>query len=256
MNKKDFEKIFENEEDCLNARKIFDSYLRARDKYYSVCSDFYNPIFLGKVYKYFNQNSDDIKVKLFGGYDGFERCFITFTPLYIEEVQNFSYIKIHINKFQKELKHRDILGAIVGLGLTREKIGDIIIKEGVAYVVVKTDILDFILENLTYIGSQKVVISQTKNIQDIIKKDLTEKTVTLASLRIDNFVASSTNLSRSKVKELIESEKVFVNYVVVNNFSKELKEGDIITIRGFGRFYFKKCTGQSKKGRLIVKYEV
>ncbi len=256
MNKKDFIKIFEDEEDILNSRKIFDLYLKCRDKYYSVNTSFYNPIFLGKIYSYFKYNNDDIQVNVVGGYDEAERCVITFTPNYIEEVNPFSYIKIDINKFQNQLKHRDVLGSVIGLGLTREKIGDIIIKDNYCYVIVLSEIKDFILDNLKYIGRQKISLCEVFNIDHIIKKEKVEKTVTLSSLRIDNFIAKVTNLSRSNVKEIIEQEKVFLNFNVLTNFSKEIQENDIVTIRGYGRFYFKKCTGQSKKGKFVVKYDV
>ncbi len=254
MNKKEIANFFQDEEDILNARKIFDNYLKARDKHYSTHSDFYNPIFISRICSFFELNTDEIKVSINGGYNGAERCIVTFTPNYVEDVLPFSYIQIEINKFQKELKHRDILGSIIGLGITREKVGDIILKENYAYVVVLTKISNFIIDNLKYIGRQKVVVSNVSSIDAIIKKELIEKTVTISSLRIDNFVAKVTNLSRSEVKKLIEQEKVFVNFNVLLNFSKVLSSGDVVTIRGFGRFYFNCVTGQSKKGKYIIKY--
>lgn len=248
--------FFEGDEiDIINFRKIYDVFLRCDKKQYSICTDFYNMVFISKVHRVLKNNTYDIDVEIYGGYNGdFDRGVLVFTPSYQESYKNFKYIEVSINKFQDELTHREVLGSVVGLGVKREKIGDILLDEGKAYIICKEEIGRYIVENLTYIGRRKIAIKEAYEIPKIKSSEKEEIRTTVSSLRIDNFVATVTNSSRSVAKELIEKEKVLINHSVVKNFSKELQEEDVVTVRGFGRFYFKKCIGKSKKGKFIVVY--
>ncbi len=255
IDKKGLEMQFLDEVDKLNSRKIFDCYINSCEKFYSDYTDIYNSIFLNKVYNYLKNNREGVSVSMVGGYEEFERGCIVFTPKDMEEALPFSYLYMETNKFQKPLVHKDVLGSLIGLGIKREKIGDILFFENKCYIIILSDIKKIVLDNLTHIGRQKIVIKESDSILEYKVKEKESFSISLASLRLDNFVAGVTNLSRAKVKELIEKELVFINHNQCLNFSKELQKDDIITIRGFGRFYFKGELGVSKKGKIIIRYE-
>ncbi len=189
-----------------------------------------------------------------GGLNYNERNVLIFTPEYIEEEQPFSIIKITTNKFQKQLTHREVLGSVLGTGIAKEKIGDILFNDDECYIIILKEIEKYLLDNLEYIGNRKITPKKVKTVGYNFYDKKEDISTTVASNRIDVIVASMTNLSRTKVKELIESEKVFLNFVGCTNFSKELEKGDILSIRGHGRFQIIDFTGFSKKGKLILKY--
>ncbi|MFV0519079.1 MAG: YlmH/Sll1252 family protein [Lachnospirales bacterium] len=253
--KKKLEQLFVDEDDKINSRKIYDTYLKTEEKFYSDYSDIYNNIFLNKVGDFLKGISIDVNISLYGGYNGFERGCVVFTPVGVEEVNPFSYLTIETNKFQNPLKHKDVLGSLLGLGIKRNKIGDILFFESKCYIVVLKDIEEFVLDNLTQIGRQKIKVVSCQNIEEFNTKELESVRISLSSLRLDNFIAGVTNLSRNKVKELIEKERVFLNHNICLNHSKEISINDIVTIRGYGRFYYKENFGVSKKGKIQIRYE-
>ena len=66
------------------------------------------------------------------------------------------------SKFAEQLSHRDFLGAVLNLGINRNKIGDIFVKEQQAYVYCKEDISAYIMENLFKIRHTQVTIHKTE----------------------------------------------------------------------------------------------
>ena len=155
-------------------------------------------------------------------------------------------------KFAQELEHSDYLGAIMNLGIERSLIGDILIKEKDAYVYCMNHIAEFITDNLTTVKHNHVRATVCDEIPDIIRPVLTEFEVIAASARIDAVVASITKLSRSSALEFFSAKKVFLNGINIENNSAQLKPGDILVIRGFGKFIFDGCGNETRKGRVYV----
>jgi RNA-binding protein YlmH len=154
----------------------------------------------------------------------------------------------------QKYSHRNFLGSILNLGINREKIGDILIHEGYVQLVVKEEILQFILINLNRVGREKV------NVKEILLKDLrlgnieySDILITIPSLRLDALISGSWNLSRKDSQRLIESGKVKVNWEPIERASKDVLEGDVISAKGYGRFILNSVEGISKKERVRVK---
>jgi len=202
-------------------------------------------------------NEYDFNIRVFGGIDNCERKKIGFFPKFMPEEDCFfpiSAIQINYNSsFGKKLAHRDFLGSLIGLGIVRAKIGDILIEAENVFVFVDDDIADFINLNLEKVSNTRV---KTKiiSIDEIkIKEDFGNlKNITLASLRFDAFLSGVFNLSRSKACELIKSEKAFINWNICESPSKLISEGDIVTLRGFGRVKVIDFLGKTKKGRFLI----
>ncbi len=200
--------------------------------------------------------------KLWGGYNDAERRVICF---YEDDSSTNMYwpivcLKImpaHA-KFSDKLTHRDYLGAVLNLGIDRCKIGDILVMEHAGYVFCRQEISDFILDNLTRIKHTTIFVSIVKE-EEIhnFKPSLEEITGTVSSVRLDSVLSVAFHTSRSSLTGLIAGGKVFVNGRMIQSNSYTLKEDDVVSVRGMGKFIFKKISGQTKKSRykvILLKY--
>lgn len=153
--------------------------------------------------------------------------------------------------------HRDYLGAVIKLGIKREKVGDIIVDKTGADIIVDKDITKFLLDNLaglTRFSKSNISIQNIESLRPVqIKKEEVELIV--SSMRLDNVISELARCSRNKALDIINMERVFINFQNETKKTKQVKMGDMITIRGKGRFYIKEILGQTKSGRTILKVE-
>ncbi len=197
-----------------------------------------------------------VRFVLSGGFESSERKVVCFLPSYEEELSLPPYDCVKIEplnrKFAEELSHRDYLGAIMNLGIERSMLGDIVIKDGTAYVFILKKMSRYLTENLTMIRRTSIAAEVIEDTGELLKPDFEEIQGTVSSIRLDSIVALCGRLSRTKASAYIESEKVFVNGQVITNVSRTLKDGEIISVRGIGKFKFETAGGQTKKGRTVV----
>ncbi len=219
--------------------------------YETTVSDFLTPNALSEVLNFLKW--ENITYKVYGGFLESERNKIVFSKYEISE-KDFDITLLEINynsKYSKILKHGDFLGSLIGLGLERKLIGDIIVNEK-AVVAVSTHISDYIKTNLEKVGKTKVTVKVCEKLNLNIKEK-EEKKMTVASLRVDVVLCAVHNLSRNKIKELIQSNKLYINFELVKDSSKKICENDIITLRSYGKFKYTKSVGISKKNKIIIK---
>lgn len=193
-----------------------------------------------------------IEFSVFGGYPDSTRAYLFLGADFDKENVPIRTLSIESTS-QNELTHRDYLGSLMGLGIKRECIGDILIlKKGQALVFVREEIADYIKSELKSVRRDSVKVSDyeldTSNFT--VKKD--EVTFTISSLRVDNIVSSLARCSRSEAVALIEDDKVFVNHLSIKKPSANISEDDIISIRGIGKFIYKGISGTTRKGNLII----
>ena len=195
-------------------------------------------------------------VALWGGYEGAERQIAGFGNCAYEAAFPVCCLKITPTnaKFAEEFTHRDYLGALVNLGLERSTLGDILPVRGAAYVYCLSKVAPFIAENLKRIRHTDVACVPTAE-QVSAKKEKTEETLFLSSPRADCAVAAVYRLSRGDAEAYFEAERVFINGRLCTRQSKELEQGDGVTVRGKGRFVFAEIFGESRKGRLRCRIE-
>ena len=201
----------------------------------------------------------EIRTLSWGGTDDAERRMTGFFPEYTEpETSAFpiSCIEIRHNpKFSRQLTHRDYLGSVLGLGITREKTGDILIEEGCAYVLAEKEVAGFIASNIEYVGHTKVRTSLTDGYKGQSPKG-TERRLTVSSLRLDAVLSAAFNLSRGKVSDLIKGGKAFVNWIPAESLSKTVAQGDMLTLRGLGRVKLTDVGGLTKRDRISLTVEI
>ena len=200
---------------------------------------------------------------LYGGYPDAERKIAVFTPGYDVDFSGLlSVIRAeHSEKSSasvsgRALSHGDYLGALMGLGVKREVIGDILVRPDGADIVVISDMADHLAEGLVKAGRSNLSTS-VLSIGELIVPARETKTIrdTVASLRLDNIVSSAFGISRSKASEAILSGLVFVNHIEQLKTDKQISEGDLITLRHKGRARLAEIGGTSKKGRISVLIE-
>ena len=165
-----------------------------------------------------------------------------------------SIIKISYNKKFGEINHRDVLGSIIGLGIKRECIGDIIIDEDIFVYVVK-EMEYFIINNLIKIGkvSVDVKLSSTDELQNITVDNYIEDTFIVSSYRLDTIISERCSLSREKAKQYIILKNVKINGVINVNPDYIVKIDDLISIHRFGRLIVKEEMKKTKKDKYILR---
>lgn len=247
------------DEDLLLKRKITDAANKAYRQNIYTYTNFLSISELDTYHRILPELSF-IHSEAFGGSPACERQIVRFgsaKEFGYEETYPIDCIKVSplISKFADQLSHRDFLGAILNLGIDRSLIGDIIIRENIGYVFCVSHISSFIMENLTKIKHTTVKCEQTGLISEDFAPELADMEIICASPRIDAVVAGITKLSRSKAVELFRTQKIFVNGKTMENNSYSLKEGDILVIRGEGKYLYHGCGNETRKGRVYIRLQ-
>ena len=217
--------------------------------------------------EFYGRPTEGTQYILYGGYDEAERQVICFLPpdgAWMPDKADFPISCIKIlpanKRFSDDLNHRDYLGTVMGLGLTREQIGDILVDaEAVAPVCYLFCINDKaeLIKDITRIKHTTVKAEEIDFHLSHWTQHYGDITGSVSSHRLDAVLALSVRISRGKALELIQSGNVFLNGRGCTENAKKLEPGDIFSVRGYGRFRFEETGGQSKKGRysvLIKKY--
>ena len=202
-----------------------------------------------------------VTYSFFGGHPESERKMIRFgspEELLYEEPFPIALIKAEPlqQKFADKLSHRDVLGALMNLGLERDNFGDIAIINNVAYVFVKESVCDYVCESLTKARHTDLKLSRIENIPADTLFKTEEKTVQLSSERLDALIAKVFNLSREAAQLLFARELVYASGRLITSVSYTPKMDEIVSVRGHGRFIYKSYEKTSRKGKLCAKVEL
>ena len=195
---------------------------------------------------------------LYGGMEEAERKMVRFgNPEDLGYEEDFPIVCVHIRplmeKFADDLGHRDFLGALMNLGIERSTIGDIKLLGKSAYLFCIESIAEYICEHLDRIKHTSVRCEVVTKMEDVPKEEPEEIEVLLPSMRLDVCLAKIYNKSRGDVVEYFRAKKVYVNGRLCENNAKQLKEGDVVNLRGFGKFIFHGEVWETKKGKLRAK---
>lgn len=158
-----------------------------------------------------------------------------------------------LEKFSDKLSHRDFLGALMNLGIERSVLGDILVKDGVrAYIFCQETIADYIMENLTKIKHTNIKTTLVDGMAEELKPELADLHVIVPAPRFDAVVAAAIHCSRSETLQLFRAKKVVRNGKTEERNSLVLKEGDIFSVRGYGKFQYVNAGSETRKGRVNV----
>jgi len=245
------ENPFTNMDDKLMFARILDKYNAAAKRSTSTYTDFLDPVSCTKFVTAISRIGKDADISTEGGYPDAERRIITFNC----PTSPITPVAVHFNtKFAKPPSHRDYLGSVLGLGIDRCKIGDIRPGTDGAVIYVLEEIAPFVVENLTQVGRVAVKTSLNQDVEGTDTNGATKR-INVPSMRLDAVIGAALNLSRGKAAELIEREKVFVNWKQAKK-THTITDGDKITVRGVGRLEINSQTGVTKKDRLVLSITV
>ena len=203
------------------------------------------------------QQFPQVVMETFGGYDNAERQMVAFHPDALAFTWEYPIDCLKIEpkaiKFSENLSHRDYMGALLNLGVDRSVIGDIIVQEKATWFFCQSKMTEFFLENLCRVRHTNILITKVNDPEEFPHPNLESINGTCASVRLDSLIALAFKASRSSMVSYIESGQVFVNGKLITSNGYEPKEGDIVSVRGKGRFIFDGVSHQTKKGRCGVR---
>ncbi len=243
----------DDEQDFID--QVIDWVAQVENQYAPYLSSFLNPRQLFIVQSVIGQY-DQIKYQTFGGHDEAEQQRVLIYPPYYEPTRDdFEITLIEINYPTKfaELSHGKILGTVLGSGISRDTLGDII-NDGLRWqFFLDEKMRGFILLNVDRIGRVNVQL-EVKDWTDRI--EMTDKweveEIVVSSLRIDGVLARALNVSRNRAKTMINEKRIKVNWIEIERPDIDVQEHDIISIRGHGRLQIRKTLGTTRKENLIV----
>lgn len=264
MDKQQLLKDYKKQEDKICLSQVLDKieFSKTREKIeYTDFLDMYQVSLVENFLRKINIKT----YQLYGGYEEAERKVLFVYPeKYDDKMLEKNYdkilkiVRVTLPEEEKgQYSHRNYLGGIVKLGLKREKVGDIIVQEQGADIITLEEfsgILKQELPSLTRFENSKMNVEEIQNLQKREVK-VEQVKIIVPSLRLDNFVSDLARTSRSKAVQIMEQERVFVNGQNEKKASKQVKLGDIITIRGKGRFVIKEFDGTTRSGRTVVVVE-
>lgn len=194
---------------------------------------------------------------LLGGYEAAERKLFFFLPDWLspEEAEGQSPLRYVRASFRAEygLTHRDLLGSLMGLGIVREKTGDLLVGPESCDLVVQESVAGFLLENWTQAGRAPLKVAALSREALCVPEERCELLRdTVSSLRLDAVAATALRMARGRAAELIGSGRVQLNWRECLKPDQPVREGDAVTARGFGKFVLFEVGGVTKKGRTSI----
>ena len=194
----------------------------------------------------------------FGGYEGAERQMLIYLPEYLERdalyEEDSPLVCLRATFFDGDTPtHRDFLGALMGVGIARETIGDICVGKGQCDFFVTQEIAPYILQNFTGAGRTKVHLEQIPFTEaSVPEPEIKEIRDTVASIRLDSVISSGFRIGRSAAAQYVSAGKVAIDGLPCEKPDKQLDEGVKISVRGLGKIKLRTINGKTKKDRISI----
>ena len=194
-------------------------------------------------------------LRFFGGYDDAERRMLCYLPDYLDDLAlEEALVCLRATFYEGDsLTHRDLLGALMGMGIARETVGDICVGKGYCDLFVTDEIGPFLLQNFNGAGRTKLRLEQI-GLSDVVvpEPEIKELRDTLASLRLDSVISAGFRIGRSAAAQYITAGKAAIDGLPCEKPDKSVAEGMKISVRGLGKIKLHSVNGQTKKGRIAV----
>ncbi len=237
----------------LTLSKAYDICKKAEFSYGCFFTKFLTPLEAATINERFPKS--DPELHFFGGYGGAQRV----VAMFGKEDEYTSYpiraVKVR-TKNGEVLSHRDYLGAVLALGLKREIIGDILVRDDDAIILCLDGYCEYICDNLTSVASAQVSANAECDLSSLKLAPKFERIPrTVSSLRADCVISAFTGKSRSDTVRLIERGLVTHNFKQLKSPDAKIKDKDVISVRGFGKCNILTSNTTTKKGRIYVEIE-
>lgn len=257
-------KDYRNPEDKLCLAQVLDQYEFSKKRNQIETTNFFDLSQISLIESFLRKNQIT-HYTFFGGYEEAERKILFFYPdHYTRAMLEKNYMKflkvIRIKLLENPTlpyEHRTYLGSIIKLGISREKIGDILVRNDGADLIVSSSMQNILpkeLASLTRFRNSSITICELNDLQ-IKPKEFKSLSIIVSSLRLDNIVADLARTSRSQASTLITSNLVFVNGKCDCKVSKSIVVGDVITIRRKGKFIYRGQEKTTKSGNHVLIFD-
>lgn len=234
-------------------KKVLDYKDQVEYKQRLILTPFYNPYYQSIVRSVIGHNGD-IQILDSGGFDNSENKRMIIAPSFYEiEDDDFSIVVVKIiyaKNFEK-ITHRDVLGALMSLGMKRELFGDIVERDKDFYLALDKNVYEYLKDNLTSIKRSKVKF-QICNEKIEVKNQYMIKEFIVSSFRLDKIISSFYKISRQKAADFIRAGHVKVNHKSVEQINYLCNNSDIISFKGHGRVMFVDCHKQTRSQNYVV----
>lgn len=239
-------------------KRLIDLSKRSEDKNIVTFSNFLN---LNEL-NIFHQIKKELysSFELFGGYEQAERQMVAFIPDALYYSWKYPMNTVHIVpsnlKFAEALTHRDVLGALMNLGIKREMLGDILMLDTEMIVFCVESVTEYITENCRKVRHTNVFCTQTPMSEFSYEPRYIEKEGVVSSLRLDTIIADVCKLPRSAAQKLISEGNAFINARKIQQNGYNCQNGDVLSVRHIGKFRIETTDRVTKKGRMKYKYKI
>lgn len=255
MNKRNLlDRIGAMGEDRLLLAHILDRAQQAQERSIPACTDFLSPQQQVMAQELLHLAGISAYLRM-GGYEEAERRVLLFLPDWMEPELAEPPIRLLRAVFRsgENLSHRDFLGSLMGMGVVREKIGDILVSDAGADVLVLDSVADFLLQSWNSAGRVRLTVSEAElSCIHIPQAKWEWGKDTVSSLRLDAVAAVGFRTARGKAADLICAGRVQVNWQVCTKPDRLLTEGDTVSARGAGKFQLAQIGGFTRKGRTAI----
>lgn len=249
------------DKDALVVSRIEDLIERCRDGYYVTSSGLLDSHEQALAIRA-ARNAAGVRTMMYGGYEGAERrmlvCIPTEIPMTDEEATEGLLAVLRASKMpgSRALTHRDYLGSILGLGLGRSVVGDILVRDDGADIIIDPKVADFLMTEYAKAGRTELRTSIVP-LDELILPEVRTQTIrdTVPSVRLDNIISTAFKLSRSKAAEAIRGGIVSVDHLECLKPDARVEEGQTFVLKGKGKAVLRELGGESKKGRIWVVIE-
>ena len=243
--KHDILKHGKTEEEKLMLAKAYDAYTFSEKRDMACFTGFLSPADIALADMAF-KGAD---ASFYGGFEEAERCVFGFG---VTDKSEFPLCIIKSEGDFSGVSHRDFLGSLMGLGITRENIGDIVKKDDGCYIFVLRQMAEYISDNFTSVKNSNVKNEICECLDVTVEKEFEMIKKSVASLRADAVVAAVFNLSRGDAAEAVKRGLVTLNYKILESLDKKISGGDTLSLKGKGKAMIIRAEDYSKKGRLFL----
>lgn len=235
--------------------KVLDSVEKVLRHHRPNLTNFHDPYHTGLIISML-ERIPDVDFTTFGGYDTAERVRTAIFPDYLEESEvdfELSLLAVEGNFKMVKVNHRDFLGSILGLGIKRELIGDLLVTDAGCQVAAVREVVPYLTANLTKVHRVKVEVREITPVELTLPElKVKEINTTVSSLRLDAIAAAGFGTSRSRIAREILSEKLSLNWHSCSDVAAPVKAGDMLSMRGRGRVEVTEVKGNTKSGRIGI----
>lgn len=202
-----------------------------------------------------NREQNEIQMVKDGGYTNAERCRVCIFPEYLVPGEDsFSLVYLSLSS-EFSLEHREVLGSLLGLGIQRHIIGDILPKSNGADVIIAKEMKNYVMGTLTKVGRKGIIISEIARDQLWTEQQYgMEQQAIVSSLRLDTIIAAVCRFSRTKSAQLVRLGKCKVNWQTIDQADYSVTTGDVISVRGYGRIRLDEVQETTRKGRFPIRF--